>query len=950
MPPGNAAEWILGALVGVLGLIVAGTLMWLMGQRWRKRLTKLAGAAGVPRDFRRGVQSWLGRLGHFGFQMRSPLRLENVGDADAYRWVLVHEGERSFATLDRLVRLRDGRAKVELTFYTALADGTLVVTQDRPVCDPVPRYWSPAGRRFRTVEGQWKEHLKRMEATGGRVLPDPEQLPDLLAADEAACHATLLAAGDHVATIQGPNVIRLKVDRVFRRLLPALRDLFLLKYLPSGRRWDVAAVADVEEEEKESAGGPLGLALEQAVEQDLQRYKRASQARATPVDHLRRAVVLLTLVGLMVAVFGREKPLQTAAIVLVLVALHEFGHWLPMRLFGYRGTARFFVPFSGAAEGGRKLQAPAWQQLVVLFGGPLPGLVAGLAVLAKAHFTPEMPGWLVDAAGLSVVLNGFHLIPMLPLDGGKIVDVLLFRDLPYFRPLFTFCSAGLALVGALALKSRVLKFFAGGMFGALVWDIQTLGIVRGARKLEWAGDVTDENEALRRIFRGVREEGNAGFVGSENWVRKIDVLLEEVMRQRPRLFVRVAGSGFYALTCAVPLAAVGVLMAIPLMRMPVALLDGPDQSIEFRGVFPEEDREVKDPVAVSALRELTRRAAAGFGNFPDLDEPGSMGEVAARVLPVIELRLGQLDWEDAGIERRRGNLDAKMLGLWLEAQALRMENAAANGEHQAALLRAEVLLHAIAKLEPAPNFRDRRYLWDAELRALQVIERENAGGRFDPQTLRRLDARLTQLNRAPVPEVDNFLLVNEWAVRERARALEFANRAGGFDVRFWRDLYPRTQRFKELLRAADEPITPASVAVARLWKKSRRVGELPPRLPEMVSVAEGEAELIQDFCEGHRLISWRRLTTISALRLEAHRKKSGSFPSHYKHSVPGGASLELVHRGGPLLRLVDQRSELERMIPPWLVSADGRDLPALPRVHHDCPLYGAPEAPSLSAK
>src|SRR5690606_146831 len=111
---------------------------------------------------------------------------------------------------------------------------------------------------------------------------------------------------------------------------------------------------------------------------------------------------------------------------------------------------------------------------------------------------------------------------------------------------------------------------------------------RGARKLEWAGEVNDEDDALRRIFRGVREEGNAAFIGSEDWNRKIDVLMEEVMRRRPRLSTRVAGSGFYALTCGAPLTAVAALISIPLLHMPTALLEGPDQALEFRGTFPKE--------------------------------------------------------------------------------------------------------------------------------------------------------------------------------------------------------------------------------------------------------------------------------------------------------------------------------------------------------------------------
>src|SRR5690606_11847151 len=138
-----------------------------------------------------------------------------------------------------------------------------------------------------------------------------------------------------------------------------------------------------------------------------------------------------------------------------------------------------------------------------------------------------------------------------------------------------------------------------------------------------------------------------------------------------------------------------------------------------------------------------------------------------------------------------------VLGFWVEAQVTQMERAAVDGRHAEALRRAEVLLHAFAKLEPVPNIADRELLWSAELRTLQVVERESASGRLDVAALERLDGRLHLLNRAAVPEVENFLLVDEWVARERAKTLAMRSGTGEFDVRFWRDIHPRTRRFRE---------------------------------------------------------------------------------------------------------------------------------------------------------
>lgn len=944
MPPPNAAVWLLGALVGVLCLVVLGAFFWLVARRWCRVRIQPVGGMGVPQDFRRSMAPWLSRLGHFGFGPAIARRMESPEWADGYRWFLCHPQERVFATLDRTLALGSGRPKVRLTFYTASADGTLTATLDRAVLDPLPAYWSAAGRRFRTVESQWKEHLLRVEELEDRILPAMEKLPALLDADEEARHHALLASGERRHTLAGPDVLRWKWSALPGGFLRSFFDLLALRHAGSYRRWDVPTSVG---EEETPASGPT---MEQAVEQDLQRYKRVSRVTRSPGDHYRRILFQITLIALMVGVFGREAPGRTAITVAALMILHEFGHWLPMRIFGYRGVARIFVPFAGSTQGARKPLATEWQSLVVLFSGPLPGLIAGLAVMLAAQISGDTPVWLSDAAGLAVILNGLQLLPVLPLDGGRILDLLVFRDLPWARPLFTFCSATVIWLAAFALKSPALKIVAAGISAALVLDIRNMAIIRRARKFDWAGDLSDENDALRRIFRGIREEGKGYFVGSRGWNRRIDALMDEAMRRRPRMFTRFSGLSFYAAICVLPLSIVILLMSVPLLRMPAALVDKPDQSVEFRSAFPRTEEQAKDPVAVSALRELTRRAASGFGPLPDLANPGVRAELMDRVLPVITARLDRLDWEDVGMERRRGAVDAGVLGMWIDAQVVQMERAAMDGRSAETLRRAEVMLHAFAKLEPVPHLSDRRTLWSAESRTLQIVERESASGRLDPAALERLDGRLNLLNRSAVPEVENFLLVDEWVAGERQRTHAMRSGATGFDVRFWRDIRPRLHRLVEMLDAGEKPLTPASVATARLWKKTRRVGELPPKLAERVSVAAGEAALIQDFCEGHRLISWRRQCAISALRLEVHRRKTGSFPSRYHHRIPGGGALELVTRGGPLLRLIDQRTELERMIPPWLVTADGRDLPALPRIHHECPLHGAPEAPSLSAR
>lgn len=127
------------------------------------------------------------------------------------------------------------------------------------------------------------------------------------------------------------------------------------------------------------------------------------------------------------------------------VLLHEAGHYLAMRLLGYRDLRVFFVPFFGGAATGEKYAAPVWQQVVVLLAGPLPGLA--LAVALYLIFRPPLL-WEGEASSLAIVLcclllvNSLNLLPFEPLDGGRALNLLVFGRHPVLDALFRLVGIG----------------------------------------------------------------------------------------------------------------------------------------------------------------------------------------------------------------------------------------------------------------------------------------------------------------------------------------------------------------------------------------------------------------------------------------------------------------------------------------------------------------------------
>ncbi|HUY10698.1 MAG TPA: site-2 protease family protein [Candidatus Dormibacteraeota bacterium] len=109
-------------------------------------------------------------------------------------------------------------------------------------------------------------------------------------------------------------------------------------------------------------------------------------------------------------------------IILALVLLgHELGHVLAFKSYGLAVRAPIFLPFMGALTAGAMPQSLEEDAYIAL-AGPLAGLMLAALCYSMALATGD-PFWLL-ATNISVVLNLFNLIPVVPLDGGRIIHAI----------------------------------------------------------------------------------------------------------------------------------------------------------------------------------------------------------------------------------------------------------------------------------------------------------------------------------------------------------------------------------------------------------------------------------------------------------------------------------------------------------------------------------------------
>lgn len=105
-----------------------------------------------------------------------------------------------------------------------------------------------------------------------------------------------------------------------------------------------------------------------------------------------------------------------------LLFIHEMGHVIALRMMGIKATAPMFIPFMGAVIGMKQMPDNAFDEAVMAYGGPLLGTIGAIGC-AGAGFMTDDPFWYALAMS-GFLLNLFNLLPISPLDGGRIIGAI----------------------------------------------------------------------------------------------------------------------------------------------------------------------------------------------------------------------------------------------------------------------------------------------------------------------------------------------------------------------------------------------------------------------------------------------------------------------------------------------------------------------------------------------
>ncbi|MBO8163831.1 MAG: M50 family metallopeptidase [Brevibacillus sp.] len=115
----------------------------------------------------------------------------------------------------------------------------------------------------------------------------------------------------------------------------------------------------------------------------------------------------------------------------VIVIIHELGHIAAARELGWQINEIQLLPFGGVAELDDELAVDPLEEIVIAVAGPF----MNVAMVALSLLFWKTGIWSREWTDFFITSNwliaGFNLLPVWPLDGGRIVQSLLCYGLPY---------------------------------------------------------------------------------------------------------------------------------------------------------------------------------------------------------------------------------------------------------------------------------------------------------------------------------------------------------------------------------------------------------------------------------------------------------------------------------------------------------------------------------------
>ena len=184
---------------------------------------------------------------------------------------------------------------------------------------------------------------------------------------------------------------------------------------------------------------------------------------------------------------------------------HELGHFLVMKLFGYKNMSMLFIPFIGAMVSGKKKVYSQIESSLMIMAGPVPGIILGYFLMDYGLATDV--DFASQVGAILILLNVMNLIPLDPLDGGQLLRTLYFKRYELIQFVFSIISSLGMIVLGIYLNSWIITAF-GVLLGFRIKSRQKIYMIRRElrdEKLRYESNYEDLSDKTYKLLKNIVE-------------------------------------------------------------------------------------------------------------------------------------------------------------------------------------------------------------------------------------------------------------------------------------------------------------------------------------------------------------------------------------------------------------------------------------------------------------
>lgn len=265
-------------------------------------------------------------------------------------------------------------------------------------------------------------------------------------------------------------------------------------------------------------------------------------------------ISLISFVVLFMIFFRWE--FKFIAILVLVILIHEIGHYAAMRLYKFRDLSIFFIPLIGAFAKGEKEDITQRQNVIISLSGPIPGILIGCLLMYYAIDSSN--DFLTRVANLFIFINIFNLIPIMPLDGGRIIKALFIENNLKINIVFHWISIAALCFIALSSESYFLLVIPLLLYNQLRFQSQIISLRKNLYDKDISlnknySDLTDREYWLIRDEIAQNIKGFDRLIDKKRYVavpaeKRVINTVKQIIEKRPIKDLKFIGKSLILLT------------------------------------------------------------------------------------------------------------------------------------------------------------------------------------------------------------------------------------------------------------------------------------------------------------------------------------------------------------------------------------------------------------------